>query len=284
MNDSIGTERSSGSAGGGNAMSTGTRLHIGQAKRKSCGCQGAARRPLLTAGRPARRRLTHPRPGLLDGRPAGRRAEPVLVVDAHELMGTALVTTLRASGVDAYACTPATLPGPLPALRRSNVVLVHIDPGSCPIGQVTLVKALSDRGLYVLLLDGGADPQATAAAVAAGAVGRISKSAPFAALLQALEAAAHGRPVMSDADRQHWLDLDRRRQLRAHQEQRVTSELTPRERTVLQRLAGGHKAAVIAAENGVSLETVRSQIRSIRVKLGVSSQLEAVALLRGAGG
>ena len=199
-------------------------------------------------------------------------------------MGTALVTTLRASGVDAYACTPATLPGPLPALRRSNVVLVHIDPGSCPIGQVTLVKALSDRGLYVLLLDGGADPQATAAAVAAGAVGRISKSAPFAALLQALEAAAHGRPVMSDADRQHWLDLDRRRQLRAHQEQRVTSELTPRERTVLQRLAGGHKAAVIAAENGVSLETVRSQIRSIRVKLGVSSQLEAVALLRGAGG
>ena len=64
----------------------------------------------------------------------------------------------------------------------------------------------------------------------------------------------------------------------------MISELTPREHTVLQRLARGHKAAVIAAENGVSLETVRSQIRSIRVKLGVSSQLEAVALLRAARG
>jgi DNA-binding CsgD family transcriptional regulator len=53
---------------------------------------------------------------------------------------------------------------------------------------------------------------------------------------------------------------------------------------VLQRLARGQKAAAIAQDNGVSLETVRSQIRSIRVKLGVSSQLEAVALLRAVGG
>ena len=64
----------------------------------------------------------------------------------------------------------------------------------------------------------------------------------------------------------------------------MVSQLTPRERAVLQRLARGQKAAAIAQDNGVSLETVRSQIRSIRVKLGVSSQLEAVALLRAVGG
>ena len=64
----------------------------------------------------------------------------------------------------------------------------------------------------------------------------------------------------------------------------MVSHLTPRERAVLQRLARGQKAAAIAQDNGVSLETVRSQIRSIRVKLGVSSQLEAVALLRAVGG
>ena len=54
-----------------------------------------------------------------------------------------------------------------------------------------------------------------------------------------------------------------------------------RELDVLDRLADGHRAVAIADELVLSLTTVRSHIRSILIKLEVSSQLEAVALSRG---
>ena len=54
--------------------------------------------------------------------------------------------------------------------------------------------------------------------------------------------------------------------------------LTRRERQVLQALMRGETADEISKSSYVSLTTVRSQIRSILNKLGVSSQLAAVAL------
>jgi DNA-binding NarL/FixJ family response regulator len=235
-------------------------------------------------------RARQPGPRPVADAPAVRCTEPVLVVGGDDIVGAALLVALRASGLSAYACAPATLCTPatlcsrLAARRRRGVVLVDLVGGSFPIEQISLVELLASRGRRVLVLGDRTDPRPTAAAVAAGAVGEVSRSAPFATLVEALEAAALGRPVMSDGDRRRWLDVDRARRRRSLQEQRVVSHLTPRERAVLQRLARGQKAAAIAAANGVSLETVRSQIRSIRVKLGVSSQLEAVALLRAMGG
>ena len=54
--------------------------------------------------------------------------------------------------------------------------------------------------------------------------------------------------------------------------------LTPRERAVLAALAQGQRAETIAAAAFLSEATVRSQIRGVLAKLGVNSQLEAVAL------
>lgn len=70
---------------------------------------------------------------------------------------------------------------------------------------------------------------------------------------------------MSEVERAEWLAYERE-----HREQRE----------VLDRLVEGRRAAAIAAEFVVSLTTVRSQIRSILLKLQVRSQLEAVALVR----
>lgn len=60
-------------------------------------------------------------------------------------------------------------------------------------------------------------------------------------------------------------------------------DLTRREREILRDLIAGHRAAAIARRSFVSLNTVRSQIRTMLRKLGVHSQLEAVALARRAG-
>ena len=59
--------------------------------------------------------------------------------------------------------------------------------------------------------------------------------------------------------------------------------LTEREQVVLAELMEGHCADEIANAAFVSISTVRSQIKAILQKLGVNSQLAAVALARRAG-
>lgn len=57
------------------------------------------------------------------------------------------------------------------------------------------------------------------------------------------------------------------------------ARLSRREAHVLDLLAGGRRVAEIGAELGVSQSTVRSQVKSLRRKLGTDSQLGAVAIL-----
>lgn len=59
--------------------------------------------------------------------------------------------------------------------------------------------------------------------------------------------------------------------------------LTHREKCVLAELMEGHCAEEIAFHDVVAISTVRSQIKAILQKLGVSSQLAATALARHAG-
>jgi DNA-binding NarL/FixJ family response regulator len=58
------------------------------------------------------------------------------------------------------------------------------------------------------------------------------------------------------------------------------ADLTPREQAVLAALMDGVAPAAIAAASGAALKTVRHQTASIMLKLGVRSQLAAVALAR----
>ena len=53
--------------------------------------------------------------------------------------------------------------------------------------------------------------------------------------------------------------------------------LSQRERVVLIHMMDGMSACDIAAADYVTVSTVRSQIRNVLMKLGVSSQLQAVA-------
>lgn len=66
---------------------------------------------------------------------------------------------------------------------------------------------------------------------------------------------------------------------------RTTVHLTPRERTVLTALAEHDGATVeeLAARLWVSRNTVKSQLRSVYRKLGVSTRADAVAWAREAG-
>jgi DNA-binding CsgD family transcriptional regulator len=80
--------------------------------------------------------------------------------------------------------------------------------------------------------------------------------------------------------------LDERRELvrewvdwvaRATDFQARLQSLSRRERTVLDLLAAGTRVSEVAAQLGVAEGTVRSQVKSLRRKLGVDSQIAAVA-------
>jgi DNA-binding NarL/FixJ family response regulator len=85
---------------------------------------------------------------------------------------------------------------------------------------------------------------------------------------------------MTEVEHREWVDRHRRYLARERELSRRLARLSRREREVLELLAEGQRAAAIAARLVVSMPTVRTQIRSILTKLEVSSQLEAVALLR----
>ena len=86
------------------------------------------------------------------------------------------------------------------------------------------------------------------------------------------------------ADERH-VALTRLRKHRSARRQTLAlfETLTGRERETLCLIAEGHGAAEIAAVWEVSLPTVRSHIRAVLAKLGVTSQLQAAATARDSG-
>ncbi|WP_169925439.1 helix-turn-helix transcriptional regulator [Sanguibacter antarcticus] len=100
----------------------------------------------------------------------------------------------------------------------------------------------------------------------------LDRAAPFLVLLGLVELGLAGR-CRNDSE------AVRRRAA----EHCALATLTDAERVTLRSLAAGLSAATIATGSHHSVHTVRSHIRSILVKLGVQSQLAAVAVARRAG-
>ena len=73
-------------------------------------------------------------------------------------------------------------------------------------------------------------------------------------------------------------DANNRESIRRHADIRARFlTLSGREKEVLQSLVDGNSYKMVAAEMGISVDTVRSHIRNIYDKLHVNSKSEAVA-------
>jgi len=207
-------------------------------------------------------------------------SERVLVVDDHPLIGTALVVALRALKVEAIRIPVADRESILSEAGRHGPGLVLLDLDLGPAGSgVDLIEALRALGCSALIITAQRDRSAIAAAVARGAIGWVSKEESFERLLTVVADAAAGREVLSPTGMAELRRLHEQTRERTTELGRRVARLSARERQVLRQLAGGHSAAAVAEDAGVSLTTVRAQIRSILTKLDVRSQLGAVAIL-----
>ena len=203
----------------------------------------------------------------------------VLVVEDHALLAQSLVIALNAEGCRARVASlidRATLLEQV-AADRPAVVLLDLELGALGDGG-DLVQPLTQLGARVLVVSGTADRLRLAETVEKGAVGFLSKTVAFEQLLRAVLDVVAQRPVLSTARRYELMAELRGARATRSKELAPFKTLTPKERAVLAALAQGQRAETIAAAAVVSAATVRSQIRSVLAKLGVNSQLEAVAL------
>ena len=162
------------------------------------------------------------------------------------------------------------------------LVLLDLDLGSMGSG-LDLIRPLTEAGARVVMVTGVSDRARLGACIEAGAVGVVSKAAEFSVLIDTVHRAIQGVPLLSDDERQALLQEARRRRRADRDRLAPFDALSPREREVLVHLLAGESAETIAEKTYVSLATVRSHIRAILLKLGVNSQIAAVALARNAG-
>ena len=203
----------------------------------------------------------------------------VVIVEDHALLAETLVIALNAEGCRARVAElidPAHLLQQVRTLRP-GVVLLDLDLGVLGDG-ADLVQPLTELGARVLVVSGTTDRLRLAETVERGAVGFLSKTVPFEELLSTVLDVVAQRPVLSTATRYELMAELRSARAARGKDLAPFKTLTSREQAVLAGLAQGRRAEIIAAAAFLSEATVRSQIRSVLAKLGVNSQLEAVAL------
>jgi DNA-binding NarL/FixJ family response regulator len=209
----------------------------------------------------------------------------VLVVEDHPLVATGLQLALQARDWQV-----ATTSGPtadavidLAAELRPDCVLLDLHLGDDVGTGIGLIAPLRAAGARVVMLTAETDMFLLASCVEAGAEGWIGKDAFLDEIVRSVERVLAGFPLVGRAQREVLLDDLRLRRESLNRALSPFERLTPRESAVLRALVDGRSADEIAERDFVALTTVRSQIRAILQKLGVRSQLAAVALANRSG-
>lgn len=158
-------------------------------------------------------------------------------------------------------------------VREADVVLMDIDmPGRSGIEGAALVKRYFPT-TEVLMLTVFDDDNKVFDAVCAGANGYLLKKTPPDKILEAIRDLYAGGAPMTPLIARKVLQLFPRTPALNTE----TDKLTPRELSVLENLAKGNSYKMVAAELGISIETVRTHIKRIYEKLHVHSVAEAIA-------
>jgi DNA-binding NarL/FixJ family response regulator len=209
----------------------------------------------------------------------------VLIIDDHPVLGEGLVHVLRYEGVSAHAVVPSSPTHVMDELRAcgAQLVLLDLDLGWGEGGGLEIIPALRAADVSVVVFSGTRDRRHFALALEAGAHGAVMKGQSFDDLVDAIMRARRGEAVNGSVERSELADELQRYRVRQRERLAPFEALTEREAAVLRGLMEGLSAEAIAERSFVALSTVRSQIRAILAKLGVSSQLAAVALAQRSG-
>lgn len=213
---------------------------------------------------------------------SARPAPRTMIVDDHQLLAQSLGLALGQQGVDCHVPDRVDRDSVMRTARdwTPDLVLLDLDLGVPGTHGTDLVGPLVLAGSRVIVMTAATDPDLLARTLEDGASGIIDKRLPFEEMLAAVLAAARGEELMSPSARLGVITGARRQREQRQAELSPFLRLTEREADVLRHLTEGVAVTAIARRNRTSEATVRSQVRAILTKLGVTSQLEAVAFAR----
>lgn len=214
-------------------------------------------------------------------------AARILLVDDHVVIVHAMAQALRNAGfseVSYVGPNELDVAGVLAAADRfrPDVALVDLNLGVERSG-LPIIGPLVGRGVAVVAFSAKDDELVIAECLEAGAVGFLNKGEAFDVVIEYVTKVAAGETVVDPTRREELLARLREQRAATDKRLRAFEELSPRERAVLKALLLGRSPQDIAEQQYVSVKTVRSQIEAIYRKLGVRSQLAAVALAREVG-
>ena len=215
-----------------------------------------------------------------DGRSASRR---VLVVDEHAVMATGLQLALSERSWHVETSDGPSAGHVIDHARgfRPQCVLLDTQMRNGIGSGIELIRPLVSTGAQVVMLTAERRRSVLAECLEAGAAGWIGIGAGLNEVDSTLGLVIEGRPIIGRTDRAQLLERLRTERAATLRTQATFAQLTQREALVLAAMMEGLNAEEIAQAHFVAVTTVRSQIRSVLQKLGVRSQLAAVALADG---
>ena len=212
-------------------------------------------------------------------------SEPIRIViaDDHQIVREGLKSLLRAEpDVDVVAeAVDGRLAVKLAAELEPDVVVMDINmPGLNGIDatrQITSGSGRSGAAPKVVGLSAYSDRRFTLGLLNAGATGFVVKDAAFAELAEAIRTVAGDKVYLSPAIASHAIaehaGPESSRPAPAAMPS-VFSDLSPREREILQLTAEGKAMKEIASQLDISIKTVETHRRKVMEKLGMDSVAE----------
>ena len=198
----------------------------------------------------------------------------VLVVDDHQMFATSLAQALQ-SEPDLLVVGQGTSIGEARRLTASTtpdvVLLDHRLPDGDGVAAIAELHRIRPSAKIVVLTATTSD-RLLVAAMEAGAAGFIAKTQRLDDVVDGVRAAAQGESVVNAKLLTRLLPRLRRRGGGSG------TELTEREREILDLLAKGLSNADIAQELTISVHTVRNHVANLSAKLGAHSKLEVLSI------
>jgi two-component system, NarL family, response regulator LiaR len=197
----------------------------------------------------------------------------VLIVDDHQVVRQGLRFLLdQEDGIEVVGeCADG--PSAIQAVRTLQPTVVLLDlflPGQDGIGVLTQIK--QDRpATEVLMLTSSQDDEHLLAAVRAGALAYLPKTAGVDQVVTSVRAAARGESVLEPRIAARLVREVRQAAVR----RRPLDQLSPRELGVLTALARGRSNRQIARALQIGEETVKAHVSSILAKLGLGDRTQA---------
>ncbi|HET8585719.1 MAG TPA: response regulator transcription factor [Gaiellaceae bacterium] len=205
--------------------------------------------------------------------------ERILVVDDHPLTRQALMSLLGQSGFEVVgeAESGEAAVGLARDLRPDLVLLDLTMPGMTGVEALPLIREAAPDA-EVVMLTASEDEDSLLGAIKAGAAGYLLKSEPSERIVEFLHGVVRGEAALSGAVARRLLDQVRAGG-RVEVPESIASALSARELEVLLLLDHHLGTDEIARRLFISEHTVRSHVKSLLSKLGVSSRREALEQL-----